>query len=380
VIESRKKIACMIWGGYAKGNTGDELCLAAALERKQREFGDNVAVLSHRPEYTSQLFPNVNVVPYVPPDPKLPRPWKRFLRACKSLTTASGLVYFIQNTRLDPGLEWARCLSRAGQLYLAGGGYLTDLFPLDFIMPPIQFAIKLKLSVATAPIGIGPFKSNLHADKITAALRRMKLTVRDQTSLDFCRARGIDASLEPDDAFALVKNLLPPVSVNQPGVRPRKIGVCIFTQYGQDANCDLTGWWTESLRGLKAQHPEYEIEGFCFHTSLQAEFQEMTNLFSRAGLPADRVLAPSMDFNHAVEIIRSYDFIITTRFHAAVVANVFNIPNVAIAAGDYYQSKMSAAKLGFENICSLINPVCQPPEDLLNICLRELAVHESYRR
>ncbi len=43
----------------------------------------------------------------------------------------------------------------------------------------------------------------------------------------------------------------------------------------------------------------------------------MKNLFSRAGLPADRVLTPSVDFNRAVEIVRNYDFIITTRFHAA---------------------------------------------------------------
>ncbi len=56
---------------------------------------------------------------------------------------------------------------------------------------------------------------------------------------------------------------------------------------------------------------------------------------------------------------------------------MFNIPNIAIATGDYYQSKMTAAQLGFENISSLIDPVRQPPEDLLNICRGELAVRKK---
>jgi polysaccharide pyruvyl transferase WcaK-like protein len=52
VIHLKKNPACIIWGGYAQGNTGDELCLAAALERKQREFDGNVAIFSHRTQFT----------------------------------------------------------------------------------------------------------------------------------------------------------------------------------------------------------------------------------------------------------------------------------------------------------------------------------------
>jgi polysaccharide pyruvyl transferase WcaK-like protein len=139
----------------------------------------------------------------------------------------------------------------------------------------------------------------------------------------------------------------------------------------------LTGWWLECLRRLKTQHPEYEIEGFCFHTSLQAEFQEMTRLFSLARLPDGQVLAPTVDFRQAVEIVHGYDLVISTRFHATVTANVLNIPNIAIAVGDYYRAKMNAAKLGFESICSLINPVSQSPEDFLNICKGKLGSRES---
>jgi polysaccharide pyruvyl transferase WcaK-like protein len=369
VIEPKKKPACIIWGGYAQGNTGDELCLAAALERKQKEFDGNVAILSHRPEITSEIFPGTTVIKY---DAKWSRLRRRFIRACKSLTTASGLSYLIRNGRFDHGQEWIRCLEDASQLYLAGGGYLTDLFSTEFFLQPVQLARKMKIPVATAPIGIGPFKSTLHADEAAAALREVKLTVRDQTSLDFCRARGLGATLEPDDAFALVKSLLPPEQANQPGTHPRKIGVSICPQHGQDEDCDLTEWWTECLRGLKAQHPEYKIEGFCFHTSLVGDYQVMRQLFSLAGLPPEQVLAPVADFRRAVEMVHDYDLVISARFHATVTANVFNVPNLAIAAGNYYQTKMSAARLGFESICALINPVSQSPDDLLKMCQGKL--------
>lgn len=377
MINSKKTFSCVIWGGYAHGNTGDEICLAAALERKQKEFNGNVTILSQRPKYTSQLFPQAIVVPYVPPRPKTSRLRKRFSRGCKSLATISGLAYLMQNRRFDTRLEWLRALSCTNQLYLAGGGYLTDLFPMDLIMPPIQAALQLNVPVKSAPIGIGPFKCPGHADEASVALRQIKLTVRDQTSLDFCRARGIDAALKPDDAFAFVKDLSPPKPATQTFGHRRKIGVCIFKQHGQDANCDLTGWWTECLRGLKAQHPEDEIEGFCFHTSLHEEYQQMSRLFSQAGLPLEHVLAPIVDFRRAVEVVSSYDLVISTRFHATVTANEFNVPNIAIAAGNYYQAKMRAARLGFENTCSVINPTSQPPEDLLNISKRKLARHEN---
>ncbi|HTR42527.1 MAG TPA: polysaccharide pyruvyl transferase family protein, partial [Pseudomonadales bacterium] len=276
---------------------------------------------------------------------------------------------FTQNRRFDSAPEWIRRLGDAQQLYLAGGGYLTDLFWMGFILQPIQYALKMKVPVISAPVGVGPFKSPSNADEAIATFRQIKLTVRDQVSMDFCRTYGIDAALAPDDAFAFVKNLLP--SLKPPSARPRKIGVCIFNQYNQDP--DLTGWWTACLRGLKAQHPEYEIEGFCFHTSLQDEFQEMTRLFSQAGLPPEQVLAPTTDFRKAAGAIRGYDLVISARFHAIITANVFNIPSIAIAASDYYQAKMNAARLGFENICSPINPASQPPEDLLNICKSRLS-------
>jgi polysaccharide pyruvyl transferase WcaK-like protein len=191
-------------------------------------------------------------------------------------------------------------------------------------------------------------------------------------SLEFCRRHGLPAVLEPDDAFDLIAGWSA-TTPRTPGPGPRKIGVCIFPQYGMDEGVDLTDWWTQCLRGLKRQHPEHAFEGFCFHASPREEFREMVRLFSRAELPVRQVLAPRLDFREATDGTREYDFILSTRFHAVVAANAFNIPNLAMAAGDYYLAKMQAAVRGHEHLSTLVNPVRTSPEDVLAICRRELA-------
>ena len=368
-----KKYDCVIWGGYARGNTGDELCLAAACQRARREFGPVVVILSGDPEYTAWLFPNVMVVPCVLRDHKRSKRrrnfWQKWVR---------GLAEFKKDpsaSQMDAKAEWKACLGSARRLYLAGGGYLTDLWSLDLILPPLELAMQLKLPISTAPIGIGPFKSGAAADRVAKALDGAELKVRDRVSHDFCRARGLPAVLEPDDAFGLdwlpAKNVGPTRSADG---GPRSIGVCIFEQYGQDANVDLSCWWTEFLRGLQRQHPEHMIRGFCFHTSPEAEFRQMVRLFGRAGLPVDRVLAPHLDFRQAVAGIRGYDFIISTRFHAVVAANVMGISNIAVATGDYYRAKMDSAVGGHQHLSTLVDPVRSDPGTVLEICKGKLRI------
>ena len=269
-------------------------------------------------------------------------------------------------------MDWTRCLTGARGLYLAGGGYLTDLFPMDQILPPIELACRLKLPVSTAPIGIGPFQSAGWAERVASILKNADLKVRDQLSLDFCRARGLNATLEPDDASKQIPVLLP-VQTEGGNARPaRKIGVCIFRQYGQDAGIDLSDWWVACLRGLAAQHPDHTIEGFCFHTALHEDFREMVRLFLRAGLPLRQVLTPIPDFRQATNLIRDYDLVIATRFHAIVAANVFQIPNLAVASGDYYSAKMSAAVLEHAASSRLVNPSNAAPASVLALCRNAL--------
>ena len=369
----QNKLDCVIWGGYARGNTGDEWCLAAALEQLRPEFGRSLAVLTSNPEYTQWLFPDVTVVPYVAPRPRRLKRWQKLLRKYGWIHGRSKGEGFLPDWDCLPESAWVRCLTGARTLYLAGGGYLTDLFPMDQILPPIELAARLRLPISSAPIGIGPFQIDGWADRVVSVLRNADLKVRDQFSLDFCRARGLNATLGADPAFAQITRDLPAQPQDAGYKRPRKIGVCIFPQYGQDARLEVSGWWISVLRGLKSQHPDFQIEGFCFHNSLQAEFGEMVRLFPSAGLPARQVRAPILDFREATVALRDYDFIISTRFHAVVAANALKIPNLAVASGEYYLAKMNAAISGYTGRSRLVNPTSESPETLLAVCREILA-------
>jgi polysaccharide pyruvyl transferase WcaK-like protein len=368
-----EKFDCVIWGGYAWGNIGDDLLLAAALRTAQRRFGESIAILSHNPEYTSWLFPDAMVIPYVkPPQKPAPTRAEKLLKKCRSLFEGAKEAKYEPDLESSMNSEWARCIREARCLYLTGGGYLTDLFPLEFWMPPIVLANRMKLSVVTGPLGLGPFKSECWARTVADSLRPADLKVRDQASYDFCVARGLKPALVPDDAFGLLETWFPAEPKLQAKDRPRKIGVCIFPQSGREANHDASEWWTDCLRGLESRFPDYQIEGFCFHTSLQYDFREMVRLFKRAGLPLNKVLQPEMDVRRATAAIRDYDLVISTRFHAVVTANALKVPNIAIASGNYYLAKMQCAVQGHENLSTLVNPVVQSPDAVLQLCSNAL--------
>src|SRR5215467_11108151 len=58
---------CILWGGYAMGNAGDELLLAIALRDMRGCYGSSaVAVLSPFPGYTKALFSEIKMIPYAP--------------------------------------------------------------------------------------------------------------------------------------------------------------------------------------------------------------------------------------------------------------------------------------------------------------------------
>ncbi len=192
--QKQKKYDCVIWGGYAWGNTGDELCLAAALERAQRKFGPEVAVLSRHPEYTAWLFPEVMVVPFIFTSQRRSKRRKNIFRKFSRILRGAE-----PQPDFDSGCEWVQCLRSTRRLYLAGGGYLTDLWPMDSVMAPLELAIQLQVPISTAPVGIGPFKSGERAELVAKVLGQTELKVRDQVSYDFCRARGMkEVALERD--------------------------------------------------------------------------------------------------------------------------------------------------------------------------------------
>jgi polysaccharide pyruvyl transferase WcaK-like protein len=370
--------SCVLWGGYACGNTGDELTLAAALQDARARFGEAVAVLSPNADYTQWLFPGARVIAYEPRSP--PLLCQRLRRAYERLQ-ARGLfrhckvrAYRLRDqagSRGEAAPPWVEAIVHAQQLYLVGGGYLSELFNLDHLLLPLKVANAAAVPVATAPLGLGPFSSNQAATWVAQALGEADLVVRDRASLEFCAARGLRAKLQPDDGFRvaeLLPGLVPPASTRQACTagagRYLRVGVCVSDQPGSTAVAASQAWWVRFLRALKRYEAELVIEGFCFHSSLSCDFATLVRLFHVVGLGVQQVQAPLLDFRLAVRNLCRYDVIVSTRFHAIVVASVLGIPHVAFASGEYYRRKMAAAVQPCQGTGRLVTPEGSCPEEV----------------
>lgn len=339
-------IKCVLWGGYAGGNVGDELTLAIGLQDMKRKYSqDQLAILSSNPTYTAWQFPDIRVIEYekIPSDHAL----NGLIKRVKRNRTLSGLFletllgqkerYYIRKN-----LEWVRILREASELYLVGGGYLTDLFHLDEVLIPVLIAQHYGKVVNTAPVGAGPFKDTAFKRIFVKTFRDIKLTVRDSESQLQCKQLGLDAKLVCDNGFRLME--LPVFSSKASDFREsEKIGVCIYQQHGAKANIsDYFSWWKDFVTELISLGFKDQIEGFCFHNSIGLDFRYMVKLFAEVGIPIKQVGEPILDFSSAILNISKYSLVITTRFHAAVAASVFNIPFFAISSGLYYGKKMNS--------------------------------------
>ncbi len=371
-----EKTDCILFGGYAGGNAGDELTLALALKDTQKQF-QHVSVLSRNPEYTQWLFPGTKVIRV----PALHFDGQRsFLErllpaasARKSIRKKAIFHWFEQC--LQAGGPWIDAICKSGQMYLVGGGYLTDHFPLYEFLLPVWIARKCGIPVTTAPLGIGPIRDLALLEIAISLLRETHLQVRDNFSLAFCNHHDLRAILKEDDGFRLLE-VIPEAQISTNQVPNRKVGICMFYQQGSEITKFAANEWYEALlKQLRDRIGEEHIEGFCFHTAYTMDFYQTITCFQNAGIQASRVLPPFIDYRLAFRNLQNYSAILTTRFHAAVASSVFNIPCFAVSSGTYYQSKMELALEGRSSVTP-VELTKQDPQKLADY-LADLYLHQG---
>jgi polysaccharide pyruvyl transferase WcaK-like protein len=338
---------CVLWGGYAGGNVGDELTLAVALRDMEKVYPGQVSILTPNVEYTQWLFPKTKVIEFKKFALKTGRN-KTHLLPAKFWFIPSVinqyLIKIIEDRYLNSDLEWVKELKSARHLYLVGGGYLNDLFNMHAVLLPIRLASRLGVDISSAPVGIGPFRRKENADLTIDSLRSVALKVRDPESLDFCHQHGLVADLCKDDGFK-IKNILDhddfSTADNTNLSKKPLIGICVFYQHGSESSrSKYASWWVRFLAHLKKAGLENNLEGFCFHNDPNLDFYYMVQLFDKAGIDVKRITEPFMDYKNVIKKLRNYDYVITTRFHSAVVSRAYNIPFIAAYSGEYYGSKM----------------------------------------
>jgi len=350
------------------GNVGDELNLAVALRDMCERFGPcpAVAILSLFPGYTKALFPETEVIPYIPATaPKRNTQVARVYRFLKRRCGFRENQYEVSSQfSCDTTNRWAEAIKRCELLYLVGGGYLTDLFDVESLILPVEVAFFYGVKVETAPLGIGPFKDPWNTRKVQRALRDGHVRVRDADSQMVCDGLAITAELRQDDGFRVRE--VASIDASIPGGE-WPIGINFYKQHGGSKAKTVINWWRETLILLKST--DLPVEGFCFHNALQEDFSQTVQLFADAGLPIKLVRQPAFDFRDACARVSRYRAILTARFHAAVVASVAGIPTIAIGDGQYYRSKMVSACQGYP-ASQVIDILVTKPAEVMRILQR----------
>lgn len=334
----------VIWGGYGWGNVGDELTLAVAIADLKEQGVKKIGVLTSFPEYTQSLFPEVEVIAF---NPVIRR--YRFIQLIERISRRFGGPK-LPEPSLRPEFQtaavgnWVSALLDAEQLYLAGGGYFTDLFPIfeRFILP-VEVAKLLGCKVKSAPLGIGPFHDKRKIRRFVHAFKGVNLCVRDSISSKFCQKHGLKVFVRTDDGFRVGKVL---ECVVQPAAFNRGVilGVNFFPQHGANDKKAFKQWWLEFL--CIAINHGVVVEGFCFHNNLSEDYAALVELFESTGLSSSLVKRPAFDFRDACRDLGHYSMIASSRFHAVVVANVYCVPCIGVSSGGYYDAKMDAACKG----------------------------------
>ncbi len=370
---TQARYECLLWGGYGFGNVGDELTLAVALHDQRLLFGESVGILSHRPEVMRRQFPDTDVIPYEPRTVAAPHRFLARLAATWLRHGGPGRFHLPRYRLADQPVpstagagQWRQVIARCRQLYLVGGGYLTDLFSIDYFLLPLEVVRAASVPIRTAPLGLGPFYSRGAGTRVASALAPADLVVRDAASLEFCQRHQLPSRLQRDDGFR-VREVLPelssPVAEDCRARRPR-LGICVFRQHGDQAWPETRRWWLRLLTALQASREVLDVEGFCFYREPGVDHRTLSSLFADVGGGQENVRPPQQDFRDAVRELRRYDFIVSARFHSIVVANELGIPHVAVGLGESYAVKMAAAVRADDARCRLVRSCALPPESI----------------
>jgi len=370
----------LIWGGYGWGNTGDDLTLAIALRDQLQLHGKAVSVLTPNVRHTQQSLPDINLVPVPTGRPRLVGGrwlWRWAEHAAsQGKERQAGRLYRLARycQRRDPAqTAWVSALHSASTLHLAGGGYLTDLFDQAYMLRPLWMARVMKLRITTAPLGIGPFTRPNAAHAVARALQGVSLRVRDADSMRFCQTNGLSASEHADDGFRLAE-VLPAIHLGG-GCKatPPTLGVCVFPQYAGEWSAGIEQWWEDCLRAVSQALPDWNIEGFCFHTDRSMDYHTTQRVFLRAGLNPGNVHTPEHDYRKAIMRLRRFQGVLSTRFHAIVTATVLRVPSVAVAMNPYYGIKMQSTLKQSTAPACLVNAHQDTPQAASQFLSRHLS-------
>lgn len=259
-------------GYYGFGNTGDE-AIALAITRELKAQGVTPLLLSQTPEETARTY------------------------GCESAP------------RMNPaGLLGA--LARSQVVLSGGGGLLQDRTSarnLTYYLGVIRVARLLGKRVVVFNQSIGPL-SEVGGKRVAAALKGVRVIVRDRGSLDTLRGLGVEGELGGDPALLLTAT---------PGVTANSDRVIIAPR----------GDVTDATEGLKTVTALLREQGR--HVTALSFMPGHDDAAARS-LGADEVLS-TRDPQVALDAIAGSGFVVGVRLHAVILAAAARVPFAGVA-------------------------------------------------
>lgn len=265
-------------GYYGFGNTGDE-AIALSISQQLRAAGHTPLLLSNTPTKTADLY------------------------GCESAA------------RMHP-LALARAISGCDLLLSGGGGLLQDKTSartLTYYLGIIRLARALGKKVVIFNQSVGPL-SSAGEKKVAAALRGLRVIVRDRASLELVERLGLTGELGGDPALLLSPTAGVASDPQRVVVAPRG-----------DVETALPAL-RQAVAHWQAQGKEVMALSFYPHEDDEAA----------RSLNADRLVSTT-DPQVALDTIAEAGYVVGVRLHAVILAAAAGIPFCGVA----YDPKVS---------------------------------------
>jgi colanic acid/amylovoran biosynthesis protein len=339
-------------------NTGDAAILMGLMDILRQAFGADVkfVIYDSKPEVARKYYPELTFRRWVYLDRRKFRQLGRW---------SDRLQQFNQNYILfaawcwTHGFKWIaksllspnelRALTEyasADLIVSTGGTYLVENYSLEKRIFDFQFSLLLKKPLMLFTQSLGPFTNPIYKTELQKIFNQAALILlRDRTSLNHLEEISVDTKnshISADAAFALAqpkaiqnfqpvpKNFQLKVAISSRqwshfkhidstfGMRKYQESLSTATQYLVEHGAEVT--FLSTCQGI----PEYWTDD----SKTGEEIAAMVPDSLRQHVQVDPQFRPPQAL---LELLKTYDFVIATRMHMAILALAAGTPVMAIA-------------------------------------------------
>lgn len=237
-------------------------------------------------------------------------------------------------------------------VFISGGGSLlqdtTSFQSLLYYLILIFLAKYFGKKTIIFAQGIGPISTIFGRFLTRTVLAKVDLiSVRDKESQLFLKRLGVNSVLATDPAWCLE------ISTEELLVKVEKINIGV----------QLRGWKSLTNKNVNIIadiiSEKFNDEKNCINLiSLQDThdleiMQRLKNILLKKHLKSEVKIFSSLTMNQSINLLGTLDYLLGMRFHACLIAAIFNVPTLALSYDPKVTSLALEAKMPFVNINAL---------------------------